>query len=104
MKGYAFGFVFGVLLSVSGAALAAVGDLIYIASPTEAILSGQDAADIADCFIAKSVWTGTRASITSCTISRADNGTFPASCSGTKTASSAALPINGGVQVVGRVE
>jgi hypothetical protein len=104
MKPYVIGFILGASTATGGAVIAAVGDFIYEANDA-VILTGPQAADIADCYIAKGAWTGSRSDMRVCTIARVGTS-FPASCSGTKTASGATLPIpvGGSVSVVGRVQ
>ena len=98
LKGFIVGLIFGSGITV----YAASGDLIY--EVTESIvLSSTDAADLADVYIAKGVWSGSRSRMQECTVSRDPGAStvFHGSCSGTKSAPVASLPINGGVQVVG---
>ena len=102
MKTLVFGILVGLAIGVSPPVFAAVGDLIYEVNETITI-TGAQAATIADCYIAEGSWSGARSNMRTCTVARL-NGSFSTSCSGTKEASAATLPINGGVQVVGRVE
>lgn len=81
---------------------AASGDLIFQKSEITEI-TGAQAANIADAYIAQGYWTGDRADMLSCKTERTSLSTtgFRTVCFGTDTSPPGSLPINGGVVVVG---
>lgn len=96
------GLIVGLGIGASAGVLAASGDLIFRKSEITEI-TGAQAANIADAYIAQGYWTGARADMLSCKTEKTSLSTtgFRTVCTGTDTSPPGSLPINGGVVVVG---
>lgn len=81
---------------------AASGDLIYEKHEITEI-TGAQAANIADAFIAVNAWSGNRSDMIRCKAERSSLSAtgFRAVCAGEKSAPAVSLPIDGGVRVIG---